>query len=840
MVGFDQSRSMGEAASSTAMSNYKNTITNMKCLVGLAFDDPRAQAEMKKVAYKCVPHPHPGNGPDGIAVQVNLAGESKTLPIEAVAGMMVKHMGSVAANKAAAESSGVDAADCFPTDWVISIPGYYTDAQRRAFLAGCEMVGVKGVQRLMNETTATALAYGIFKDIRKEFTKDKPTHVMFIDMGATSYSVSIIDFQLGKLVVKSAQYDVDLGGRDFDTVIAEWIATKFEEKYKGKLSGSPRDNAKVMLKLHVAAEKAKKTLSPAGVKEARINLECIMDDLDFSVTLKRDEYNGLCEPLLARLKDPIERAKAEAKLTNDDLTSIELVGGATRVASVKATLAGVLGLDVNAVNNGLSTTMNADEAVARGCALQSAILSPRFKVLPYEVIEYQQFPIKIEWDGTHESGMEVDATDEQNPTPTNSVVMFERGCNFPIVRRVTLRRSGKFSVDATYDESAEQYNYPQGVSKAIATFKINAPADSDCKIRVNVKQDIHGSLTLSSAQMIEEVIEEEPAATPAEEGVEAKATEGEEAKSEVNDTPMKEAKKPKLKKTNLEFSIVRPLDWTSEELQKEIEVEVDMANADRVVRETSDARNELESYIYDMRDKIISESQLAPYCTEAERSAFSTKLESFENWLYEDGFDANKSAFVAKLKELKQLGDPIENRQFEARSRPNTMTMLQKTIEKYTSWLNVSQGDDNYAHITDEERAKCSDTLDKTSAWMYDMLDKQGGLAANADPIVTCEQIHEKNKELNNVVSPIMHKPKPKPKPKVEEKKEETAPAAEEAPAGEEAKKEPEEAKKEEGEAPMDTSEPMTEQKGFRVSCDVMYMMMEKNEGQIKYSKGVI
>jgi len=610
-----------------------------------------------------------------------------------------------------------------------------------------------------------------------------------------------VDYQPGKLVVKSAQYDEDLGGRDFDSVIAEWIATKFEEKYKGKLSDSPRNKPKVMLKLGVAAEKAKKTLSPAGVKEARINLECLMDDLDVSLCLKAEEYRAMCEPLLAKMSGPVERALAEAGLQASDLFSVEIVGGATRVASVKETLAGMLGLDVNAVNNGLSTTMNADEAVARGCALQSAILSPRFKVLPYEVMEYQPFPIKIEWDGTHESGMEVDA-EENNPTPTNSVVMFERGCNFPIVRRVTLRRSGKFTVDAMYDESADSYQFPKGSSKAIASFHINAPADTDCKIRVNVKQDIHGSLTLSSAQMVEEIIEEEPA----EEGVEAKAAEdGGEAK--VEEKP--KDKKPKLKKTNLDFTVVRPLDWTEAELQKEIEVEVDMANADRIVRETSDARNELESYIYDMRDKISSESQLKSYCTEAEQTTFSGVLESMENWLYEEGFDATKSVYIKKLDELKKHGSPIESRQYEARTRPTAMTMLQKTIEKYTSWLNTSAGDENFAHITDEERSGCSDKLDKSSAWMYDMLDKQGGLAANVDPAVTSEQIHGKNKEINDAISPIMHKPKPK--PKVEEKKQEE-PAAEEP--KKEAKKEPEaeEPKEEEAGAepePMDTSEPM-------------------------------
>lgn len=775
MVGYDTSRSMGEAAASTSLSNYKNTITNIKRLIGLPFDDPRATAEMARCSFQCVPLPR-ATGAPSIGVQVQYAGETKVIPVEAVAGSMLKHMGQIAAAKAAQESN-LHPSECFPRDWVVSVPGYYTDAQRRAFLAGCEIAGVKGIQRLMNETTATALAYGIFKDIRKEFTKDVATHVMFVDMGCSTYSVSIVDFQPGKLTVKSAHYDADLGGREFDRVIAEWLAAKFEEKYRGKLSGKPMESAKVVLKLFAAAEKAKKTLSPSGVKEAHINLECLMDELDFSISLKADEYRALIQPLLDRLSAPVQRALEEAKLTAGDLTSVEIVGGATRVGSVKETLAGILGLDVTAVNNGLSTTMNADEAVARGCALQSAILSPRFKVLPYEVIEFQPYPIKIEWDGSNEAGMEVDA-ESADPTPTNSVVMFERGCNFPIVRRVTLRRSGKFTVDAMYDDNAINYQYPEGVSRSIATFTIHAPTDVDCKIRVNVKQDIHGSLTLSSAQMVEEIPEETKA--------------GEET-ADASKAATEEPKKPKMKKTNLEFSITRPLDWTEAEIQREIEVEVAMSNADRVVRETSDARNELESYIYDMRDKIVSDSHLAPYCTEEEKNSFSSSLSNIENWLYEEGFDANKSVYVKQLSELKKTGDPIENRAYEARNRSGAMTMLQKTLEKYTSWINTSVGDENYSHITDEERNTCSSKCDAVSAWMYEMLDKQGGLAANVDPAVTVEQIYAKNKEVNDVVSPIMHKPKPK--PKVEEKKDDEGVKKEE----------------EEKTEPMDTSEPMDE-----------------------------
>lgn len=753
MVSFKESRFMGENAKVIANSNFKNTISNMKRLIGLSFDDARAQAEMKRVPFTCVPMKHT-SGPASIGVKVNFNDEEIDIPIEAVAGMLIRHMGEIVASKSA-ENSNADIKDLFPTDWVISIPGYYTDAQRRALLAGCKIVGIDNVQRLMHEHTATGLAYGIFKDIRKEFTKDKPTNVMFLDLGQTAYTCSIISFEPGKLIVKSAHYDEDLGGRDFDMKIAEWIAMKFEEKYRGKLSGKPLERPKTLLKILDAAEKAKKTLSPTGVKEVRINLEMLMDDYDFQITLTSEEYEELCAPLLARLNAPIQRALTETGLTTKDFSSFELVGGGSRVGCVKITLAKILGTDLNATNNGLSTTMNADEAVARGTALQSAILSPRFKVLPYEIVEAQPYPVKISWEGDA-------APAEGEEEPTNSVIMFDRGSNFNSVRRVTLRRSGEFVVHASYDESADKFNFPAGISKEICAFKIKSHEGGLNKVRVNVKQDIHGSILLSSAQMIEEVDEE-----PSEE---AKDTEMKEADGED-----KTDKKKKVKKTNLEFTELRSMAWTKAEMDAFYEKEVAMRNVDRLIKETSDMRNKLESYVYDMRDKIMSESQLAPFATEEEKASFNDLLEKAENWLYEDGFDAKKSAFAEKLSSLQKVGNPIEMRQSEAEARPNAMAVLQRSVEKYQNWTNTSQGNEDYAHITEEEFKKCKDICDSTSSWMYEAMDKQGSLPLSSNPFVTVAEISAKTQELAKVLSPIMHKPKPKPKP--EEKKEEEKPA---------------------------------------------------------------
>jgi len=743
MVCFDTARKMGEAAGSGAVSNFRNTIRNMKRLVGLAFDDPRAKKEMERVAYECVPMKHSLGGPDSVAVKVSVNGEEKIIPVENVCGMIIHHMGLIAAKKAA-ETSGMgdtpDLASFFPHDWVVAIPTYYTDSQRRALLHGCEVVGIPGVQRLMHENTATALAYGIFKDIRKEFEKEKPTNVMFIDLGASQSTVTIVSFEPGKLIVKSCCYDEDLGGRDLDQAIANYLADKFYEKHSKKLSAKPQSKPKVMLKLLAAAEKAKKTLSPQGVKEASINLECLMEDLDLSMKLKAADYEAMSRPLVDRLEAPIIQALTDAQVKSSDLASIELVGGSTRIGFIKKRLMEILKVKT------LSTTMNADEATARGAALQSAILSPRFKVLPYEIIDANPLPVKLSWDEV--AGAEVEGDDES----TNSVTMFDRGLNFPIVRRVTLRRTGDFSVACAYDEAAFGNGLAAGVSTDIANWSINVPEGEEKKIRVNVKEDIHGIISLSSAQMVED-IEEEGGEEP---------KEGEE-------------KKKKVKKTNLEYKCTQAMDWTKDEINKFRESEVAMANQDRIVRETADLRNDLESYIYSMRDKIISESQLANYATQAEKDAFDKKQMEVDNWLYEDGYDATKSVYAAKLAELKKIGGPVENRASEVFDRPNAVAAIQANIDKYKNWLTSSQGNDKYAHITDEDFDKCHKACDTASSWMYDMMDKQGSLAQNVDPAFTIVDVNVKSQELTNIVGPIMHKPAPKPKkePKKETKKEE-------------------------------------------------------------------
>ena len=145
---------------STATSNYLNTITSMKRLIGLKFSSPLAQAELSRCAFKAVENPDNG----GVAVDVDYDGGRKVVPIETATAMMISHMSSIAS----AANSNVT-----PQDWVIAVPSFYSDYQKRSFLDACEVVGVNCL-RLMHESTASALAYGIFKDIKKEVRKVPP------------------------------------------------------------------------------------------------------------------------------------------------------------------------------------------------------------------------------------------------------------------------------------------------------------------------------------------------------------------------------------------------------------------------------------------------------------------------------------------------------------------------------------------------------------------------------------------------------------------------------------------------------------------------------------------
>ena len=291
------------------------------------------------------------------------------------------------------------------SDVVIAVPVWYTDIQRRAVQDAAEVAGLNPL-RLINDTTATALGYGITKTDLPPV--GEPAKIIaFVDIGHSDYSVSIVSFNKGQLVVKGTAYDRHFGGRDLDHALVEHFADEFKAKYKIDV----RSNKKALFRLSAAVEKLKKILSANAV--APLSVESIMEDIDASSALKREDFEALIAPLLERTISPLERALADAGISKDEIDAVELVGGSTRVPALKSRIEGFFGRP-------LSFTSNQEEAIARGATLACAMLSPVFKVREFTTYDSQLFPIKLVWEKDPS-----DATDE------GELVFFPKGNVIP-------------------------------------------------------------------------------------------------------------------------------------------------------------------------------------------------------------------------------------------------------------------------------------------------------------------------------------------------------------------------------------------------------------------------
>jgi heat shock 70kDa protein 4 len=730
----------------------------VKLLIGRKFDSAAVQRELSQMPFKSSKLPH-----GGVGISVLYDGNEVVVPAEQVFAMLlmrVKEIGFTANN-------GVNLADA-----VLAAPYWFTDAQRRAMLVASEIASLNTL-KVANESMAIALSYGIFKSAKKLFSETEPTHVMFIDLGYTDYTVSIVDFIQENMQVLATVCERNLGGRDFDNAIVEYLVEVFKKKTGIDVS----KNMKAILKLQAAAEKAKKSLSPSGVLETNISVECLAEDRDLSCLLTRDEFESRIAKLIGRLAAPIDRCLAEAKLTRKDLSEVEIVGGSTRVNIVKRTLGEILQLDPSAMNYGLKTTMNSDEAVARGCALQAAILSSRMKVKPFKIVDKLPYGILVHFesgstDNSNPLAEEGDGKDESVAVKGSSAQLYVRNDDFPHKpRRLTFRnKSSSFSLRLTYDEEALSL-LPPGEDSNIGTFTIRIPPDlvaSGAKdVRVTFDLDRNGLVGVASAQLMEEYMEE--------------AKEGENA----------EPAKKKFKKVDLEV-VSECFCLSREQIKQCIELEATWANEDRLIRETADKRNELESYIYAMRTKL--DGALKAYASPQEKDKLQHALTDAEDWLYNDGFDSTKQQYARKIDDLKSIGDKFEYRLSEHNGRPAAIDNLKKQIEMGKAF--VANHDKDHEHITEDERAKIRDAVDKAESWLYDAQAKQADIALFVDPVLTLADINKKRMEFFNVTNPIVTKPKPKPAPAPEAEKKEA-----------ESKDESKDSAKEGASEPMDTSE---------------------------------
>lgn len=336
----DTERLIGDAAKNQAAINPHNTVFDAKRLIGRKFDDPEVVNDAKHFPFKIIDK----NGKP--SVQVEYKGETKSFTPEEISSMILVKMKETAENYLGKEIK----------DSVVTVPAYFNDSQRQATKDAGVIAGMN-ILRIINEPTAAAIAYGLDKKGQAEHD------VLIFDLGGGTFDVSLLSIDEGVFEVKATAGDTHLGGEDFDNRLVSHLADEFKRKTKKDIT----HNQKSLRRLRTAAERAKRTLSSSA--QTSIEIDSLFEGADFYTSITRARFEELCADLFRSTLDPVEKVLRDSKLQKSEIDEIVLVGGSTRIPKVQKLVSDFF--------NGkeLNRSINPDEAVAYGAAVQAAILT---------------------------------------------------------------------------------------------------------------------------------------------------------------------------------------------------------------------------------------------------------------------------------------------------------------------------------------------------------------------------------------------------------------------------------------------------------------------------------
>ncbi|KAK6795600.1 hypothetical protein RDI58_009054 [Solanum bulbocastanum] len=339
----DTERLIGDAAKNQVAMNPHNTVFDAKRLIGRRFSDPSVQSDMKHWPFKVVPGP--GEKP---MIVVQYKGEEKQFSPEEISSMVLTKMKEVA--EAFLGTTVKNA--------VVTVPAYFNDSQRQATKDAGAISGLN-VMRIINEPTAAAIAYGLDKKSSSSGEKN----VLIFDLGGGTFDVSLLTIEEGIFEVKATAGDTHLGGEDFDNRLVNHFVQEFKRKHKKDISGNPR----ALRRLRTACERAKRTLSSTA--QTTIEIDSLYEGIDFYATITRARFEEMNMDLFRKCMEPVEKCLKDAKIDKGHIHDVVLVGGSTRIPKVQQLLQDFF--------NGkeLCKSINPDEAVAYGAAVQAAILT---------------------------------------------------------------------------------------------------------------------------------------------------------------------------------------------------------------------------------------------------------------------------------------------------------------------------------------------------------------------------------------------------------------------------------------------------------------------------------
>lgn len=341
MVTFtDSERLIGDAAKAAAATYPKSTIFDAKRMIGRPFSDPQLKSDMKHFSFGVK-----DDGKGRPKIEVDTKDGLKEFYPEEVSAMVLQKMKTIAENYLGQTVK----------DAVVTVPAYFNDAQRQATKDAGTIAGLN-VVRIINEPTAAALAYGLDKKVVGE------RNVLIFDLGGGTFDVSLLTLDDGVFEVRATAGDCHLGGEDFDNLVVDWAGEEFRKKHKVDI----KDNARALRRLRTSCERAKRILSSSS--QATIEVDSLADGFDLNLTLTRAKFESLCDTIFRKCMGPVEQVLRDSKIPKDKVNDVVLVGGSSRIPRIQQLLRDFF--------NGkeLCQSINPDEAVAYGAAVQGAIL----------------------------------------------------------------------------------------------------------------------------------------------------------------------------------------------------------------------------------------------------------------------------------------------------------------------------------------------------------------------------------------------------------------------------------------------------------------------------------